>query len=180
MELRDKRGTGRSWREGWEPVGQSARLTPSVPTTLGAPSASNPLTFFTLFTQREKGAAWGKVSNAVVFDFNSHPASITWHRRSGVTGGTAVCCVNTRTLLPPESLMQRIFPNSQPSAHSYTQGMKSRLPTTRHNLLCYYLLDMTRARMDTIWKCLSVCLKVKIFLWKMFRSNTSRKWGVSL
>lgn len=36
-----------------------------------------PLFFFTPRTQREKGAAWGKVSNAVVFDFNSHPASIT-------------------------------------------------------------------------------------------------------
>lgn len=77
MGLRVERGTEGSWREGWEPVGQSARLTPSVPTTHAPPSASNPLTFFNLFTQREKGAAWGNVSNAVVFYFNSHPASIT-------------------------------------------------------------------------------------------------------
>lgn len=127
------KGKGGSRREGWEPVGQSARLTPCVPTTLGPPSPSNPPTFFffTPRTQREKGAALGKVSSAVIFDFNFHPASITWHQRSRVTGGAAVCCVNTRALPHPEFSMQRIFPNSWPTAGSYTRGGKLRIPTTR-------------------------------------------------
>lgn len=48
------------WREGWEPVGQSARLTPSVPTTLGPPSASNPLALFSLCVPRERRVLHGE------------------------------------------------------------------------------------------------------------------------
>lgn len=136
---------GGSRREGWEPVGQSARLTPCVPTTLGPPSPSNtPTFFFTPRTQREKGAAWGKVSSAVVFDYNSHPASITWHQRSRVTGGAAVRCVNTRPLPHPEFSMQRIFPNSRPTAGSYTRGGKLRIPTTR--VPTCYIITIRRRR----------------------------------
>lgn len=51
---------------------------------------------------------------AVFLNLKSQPASIIWHPRLVITWWTQVDCVNTRAQLPPESSMQRIFPNSPP------------------------------------------------------------------